>query len=90
MKIEDIEDIKALYYALGNAHQDVMSAGLVSSANNKICFYMNDNDYCVICGLLYDQVLALDNGKKTLFGHEIKIRHELKHIYLGIEMEEVE
>ena len=49
---------------------------------------MNYKDYCRLCGLI-DQVIGLDNGKTTLFGHEIKIRDELKHIYLGIEMDEV-
>ena len=84
-----IKDIRALYYALENAHHDVMAVGFGnSSARDRICFYMNYKDYCRLCGLI-DQVIGLDNGKTTLFGHEIKIRDELKHIYLGIEMDEV-
>ena len=83
------EDMKKLYYALEDTHHDMMAVGFgVSSAMDRICFYMNRKDYYLLCGLA-DQITALDNGKSTLFGHEIKIRDELKHIYLGIEMDEV-
>lgn len=81
------EDIMALYYALEKAYRDLIGFGL-SSATDRICFYMNYKDYGRICGFL-SSVIAYDDGKRTLFGHEIKIRDDIKHIYLGIEIDEV-
>lgn len=80
------EDIMALYYALEKAYRDLRGFGL-SSAMDRICFYMNYKDYGRICGFL-SSVIAYDDGKRTLFGHEIKIRDDIKHIYLGIEIDE--
>ena len=86
------EDKDTLYYALkrvrDNANWWCMSE---KSKTRKMCFYMNHEDYNSLLGYtdLSFHLVVYDDGSRTLFGHKIIIRDELKHIYFGVEVNEV-
>lgn len=90
------EDKDNLYYALkrtrDNANWWWTSEG---SRTRRMCFYMNHEDYNSLLSYMdlnvaWNNLIIYDDGSRTLFGHKIVIRDELKHIYFGVEVDEVE
>lgn len=81
------ENKQDLFYALAKASYD-------SNLNDNFCWFMSYKDYERVRASLLNATICLtgdmlEDGNATLFGYPIKIRDELKHIYIGIEMDEV-
>ena len=86
-KIIATENKQDLFYALAKASYD-------SNINDNFCWFMSHKGYERVRASLLNVTLCLtgdtEDGSATLFGYPIKIRDDLKHIYIGIEMDEEE
>ena len=87
-KIIANENNQDLFYALAKASYN-------SNINDNLCWFMSHKGYERVRASLLNVTLRLnddmvEDGNATLFGYPIKIRDDLKHIYIGIEVDEVE